>query len=397
MSGKGGGGSVVRSNVGVIGVGSHRFTLPNIMLCIPDPDGGDYCFDGQRLPIACPGQFLGQNPSQDNCANWIERAYEMVPPLSAPCEGLAVPLGSKDQFCSGEVADITYTTVDGMAGPDVCCTNLPPSLPPPPPSLPSSPPPSPPPPTPSRTTRTSARQDPHLAFARGGNADFRGRSGAYYAFFSAPGLALNVKTENATFTLLNGRLVVHGTFITEAHLVADVGGAKRKPATASFWGSLLNDFNTGYGFVNGSCGYFGSFSVHVAHTRHCEELSIEVRYSSAVFQVRGWAVTVRGSFAYDRISGPRHRLDTSISAQGNAPERDLPHGLIGQSFSSSEPRNGKQDVYPAAGRFATSAQAEGAIEGTAAMYEVESPFATRFAFSRFDDVGQWQGNEITTR
>ena len=69
MSGNGGGGSVVGSNVGVIGVGSHRVTLPNIVLCIPDPDGGDYCFDGQRLPIACPGQFLGQNPSQDNCAN----------------------------------------------------------------------------------------------------------------------------------------------------------------------------------------------------------------------------------------------------------------------------------------------------------------------------------------
>ena len=254
-----------------------------------------------------------------------------------------------------------------------------------------------PPPSPSLPPVAGSEKDPHLHFAHGGTADFRGRDGAYYNFFSAPGFSVNVKTEDATFRLHGGKLTVDGSFITEVHVVARVGGAKRKPATASFWGSLLNDFNTGYGFVNGSCGYFGSFSVHVAHTRHCEELSIEVRYSSAIFQVRGWAVTVRGSFAYDRISGPRHRLDTSISAQGNAPERDLPHGLIGQSFSSSEPRNGKQDVYPAAGRFATSAQAEGAIEGTAAMYEVESPFATRFAFSRFDDVGQRQGNEITTR
>ena len=125
--------------------------------------------------------------------------------------------------------------------------------------------------------------------------------------------------------------------------------------------------------------------MQVAHARHCEELSIKVRYSSAVFQVRGWAITVRGGYVWDRISGPRHRLDMSINARGNAPERALPHGLIGQSFSSSGPRNGKRDLYPAAGRFATSAMAEGAIEGTAAMYEVASRYATNFAFSRFDD------------
>lgn len=42
------------------------------------------------------------------------------------------------------------------------------------------------------------------------------------------------------------------------------------------------------------------------------------------------------------------------------------------------------DRYPHAGRFATSAMAEGAIEGTAAMYEMDSPYATHFKFSRFD-------------
>lgn len=47
-------------------------------------------------------------------------------------------------------------------------------------------------------------------------------------------------------------------------------------------------------------------------------------------------------------------------------------------------RHGKVDRYPHAGRFATSAMAEGAIEGTAAMYEMDSPYATHFKFSRFD-------------
>ena len=47
-------------------------------------------------------------------------------------------------------------------------------------------------------------------------------------------------------------------------------------------------------------------------------------------------------------------------------------------------RNGKQDVYPFAGDFTTTAQAEGAIEGTASEYEMPSAFATEFAFSRFN-------------
>ena len=35
-----------------------------------------------------------------------------------------------------------------------------------------------------------------------------------------------------------------------------------------------------------------------------------------------------------------------------------------------------------------SLQAEGAIEGSAAMYEVASPYETRFLFSRFDATEQ---------
>jgi len=37
-------------------------------------------------------------------------------------------------------------------------------------------------------------------------ADFRGRDGAYYNFFSAPGFSVIVRTEDAAFTLHNGKL-----------------------------------------------------------------------------------------------------------------------------------------------------------------------------------------------
>ena len=108
------------------------------------------------------------------------------------------------------------------------------------------------------------------------------------------------------------------------------------------------------------------------------------RFSSAVFKYRdAWAIVVRGNYVFDRKSGPSHRLDLTFKQIGDAAARSLPHGIIGQSFSTNGPRHGKRDVYPSSGRIATSAMAEGAIEGDAAMYEVARPYATEFAFSRF--------------
>lgn len=92
---------------------------------------------------------------------------------------------------------------------------------------------------------------------------------------------------------------------------------------------------------------------------------------------------MRGNHNYDRMSGPTHRLDVTFKEAAGAAARTLPHGIIGQSFSFAAPRQGKQDNYPESGRIKTSAQAEGAVEGTANMYEMKSPFATEFAFSRF--------------
>ena len=95
------------------------------------------------------------------------------------------------------------------------------------------------------------KKDPHLAFARGGRADFRGRNGAYYAFLSTPGLQINVRTEEAQFKTFRDALTVDGSFITEVHAVALVGGEKHKLATASFWTDELNEFTTGPNMING--------------------------------------------------------------------------------------------------------------------------------------------------
>ena len=167
-------------------------------------------------------------------------------------------------------------------------------------------------------------QDPHLSFPFGGTADFRGRDGQHYCFLSAPRLAINIKTEDATFQLHNlhdkgGMLDVDGSFITEVHFVARVGGRKNKPCLASFWAGEVNEFNTGFNMVNGTCGG-GPFFVGTGASKRCEEMLIAVRFSSAEFTIGDWVALVRANWVYGHISGPAHRLDVSLRARpGGAP------------------------------------------------------------------------------
>ena len=227
-------------------------------------------------------------------------------------------------------------------------------------------------------------QDPHLYFAYGGRADFRGRNGAFYSFLSAPGLAVNVKIEEALFTLHDGALTVNGSFITEAHVLAR--GIEDRQVSASFFSKELDELNSGWQVVTGSCaGRPFKFGFH-GH-KDCLGVKMAMDFSSATFKVGNWTITVHGmpSCRGCLISGPHHRLDVSFAAHGGAPANGPPHGLIGQSFATpGVARNGAVDVYPWEGEFTTRAQAEGAIEGAADMYEVASPYETRFAFSVFD-------------
>ena len=81
----------------------------------------------------------------------------------------------------------------------------------------------------------SGNKDPHLNFAHGGRADFRGRDKTYYCFFSGPKLSVNVLIEDATFVINDdkGSLTVDGTYITQVHINAIVGGEKQKPLQLS--------------------------------------------------------------------------------------------------------------------------------------------------------------------
>ena len=55
-------------------------------------------------------------------------------------------------------------------------------------------------------------------------ADFRGKHKSLYNYLSAPGLSINVRLEEALYTLRDGQLLVNGTFMTESHVATLVAG-----------------------------------------------------------------------------------------------------------------------------------------------------------------------------
>lgn len=147
-----------------------------------------------------------------------------------------------------------------------------------------------------------------------------------YNFLSAPNLAVNIKTEEASFKLHGGKLTVDGSFMTEAHVVARVGGSKQKWANFSFWASELTNENWSWRMIDGTCG--GHYTkLGPGGVKNCEELNIKVEiprdppptdtpevgdsspcveqvdYSSATVSIGNWTFTVRGNSVYDRISG----------------------------------------------------------------------------------------------
>ena len=223
---------------------------------------------------------------------------------------------------------------------------------------------------------------------------------------SAPGLACNVKIESATFSLHDGALVVDGSFITEAHSLSAATAsmlALRYRASMSLGtrgcSGRWRKAQAGHGLLLGvGAGrlqlrlengqrYLRRWELHARTVGYQGVRGVRDagRHSSATFEIRGWSIRVEGRPVYNRVSGPHHRLDVAFSGHDGAPARSLPHGLLGQAFSTPEhARVGKLDVYPTSGHFITSAMAEGAIDGEVEAYEVGGPHETRFVFSRFD-------------
>jgi hypothetical protein len=213
-----------------------------------------------------------------------------------------------------------------------------------------------------------------MTFAHGGRADFRGCNGCLFNFLSAPDLSVNVKTEDATFTVLGS--LVYGTFLTEVH-VAFFDRPKIVWLNASYWAQEMGKGCT----VNGSCGGV-PFKMG---PMQCQAALIKTAYAFARVELPEWELSITARRVWNRVDGPEHRLD--LSMKPTVAEQDLsawPHVIIGQSYDGDgKAISGRQDNYSEA-VVVTEAMAEGAIEGVASDYRVASPFETLFKYSRFD-------------
>ena len=236
--------------------------------------------------------------------------------------------------------------------------------------------------------------DPHLRLAHGGRTDFRGEHDSIFTVLSAKDVAINIKTENSTFKL--GNSTIHGSFITEAHvamLTRKPDGAATRYFNVSFWANHLDHTGMAYDMVTGYCNKIGNpplpFQLHPHDKKDCDNLIASTDYSSAKIETDEFSITIRGQPVYDRIQGPRHRIDLELTPKVADHEFAIPpHGIIGQSYDGdSTPRHGRLDAYPPRDEdstFTTTAMGEGAIEGVAADYKVSSPYETRFKYSAFD-------------
>ena len=290
----------------------------------------------------------------------------------------------------------------------------PPPSPPPPPPPPTPTPPNPPPPTPPKPpptltpTRTGAKGDPHLRFAHGGTADFRGKNNTVYAILSAPCFSFAMRTRDADFLLPRPQLV-HGSFFVDAFWTV------RTRTSGTLLHIVSNAWTPGFALYNATGDLIADHRGAVWREFRLEDVHIIGKQISNVVRGAGYEANVTRKPVYNSLHGATWRYDTAMRPLDDTPFEKAhgasgrkfiaPHGLIGQSYDGDNVAvHGKMDDYSARSEVRTSAMAEGAIEGVAADYEVGPPHYADFAYSRFGkkqrtpprDVSALLGKKVTT-
>ena len=244
------------------------------------------------------------------------------------------------------------------------------------------------PPSPPPMSSTGAKQDPHLALAYGGRADFRGRDGMSYSMISAPNVSVAMVIHEAIFGLNGNR--INGSFMTVMHGVFRT--TKGRFLYVTYDSRKLNDAMWSWKMVNGSCAkthHRITFSMSPHTKRECDEIAFSIDVSTLSIKTPNWLFSIAGMPVYASYDGPTRRLDLTVAFHGNESEI-RPHGLIGQSYDGTMiPRFGETDKYPmhhANASFVTQAMAKGAIDGIPDDYILQNSESTMFAFSRFDSI-----------
>jgi len=216
--------------------------------------------------------------------------------------------------------------------------------------------------------------DPHIRFAEGGIADFRGRDDKLYNIVSASNVSLAMKTRDTTFWMLRDgkKQVVHGSFFTEAHFVLfdnqdvfylGIDARKRGFVVKNRKRELIASYKE-----------WQCFDKLVQASACIRQLTLNVTTVD-------WEFAITRRPIYNKMSGPSYyRLDVEIKRRKDSA---IAHGIIGQSWDNDGIAiSGKKDDYSTDEVF-TTAMAEGAIEGDASDYELKDEYHTGFKYSCF--------------
>lgn len=232
--------------------------------------------------------------------------------------------------------------------------------------------------------------DPHLQFADGGSADFRGHDDGIYNMLSSPAVSVNALFRQQDFFNTEGRIqfiapgtnvhdkaIVHGTFIFETYATVRTASGRvlnmRTTASAADSTSIAMIENGALVAIVGEA----------EEERVIDDVTIRVRDGKATIATPTWTIfstVVQTTNAYFiNLSFKQVTVDAHVH----------PHGIIGQSYDGDGIAvDGAKDVYNSVpgGETTTVAQAEGAIEGVYTDYVMASPFATDFKFSRYNSI-----------
>ena len=249
---------------------------------------------------------------------------------------------------------------------------------------------------------TALHGDPHITFAHGGQADFRGSHRAYYAFVSSPGYQFAPHFQEVDFwyhVVVGVKQLVHGTFMTKAawHVRTSRGRHLFIKADAMEKGVAS------YVDLSGK----GSFiTLKPGQNVRIDDVNISTNMLTIRVDTPDWSTNVTSKPIYGLVQPlmnethvhghwalDQRRFDVQI--QGVYPQ-PYAHGIVGQSYHEGIAKvDGKMDEYAVematAGAdsdgmlptLTTSAQAEGAIEGVFTDYLMPTLASTEFKFSRY--------------